>query len=111
MKATLPKPGHYSYKAHRKQVVTQVILPVVIAGILLVGLIVLVSIATFRDGGDIGRWAAISTIWIVIPILIAGLIFLALLIGLIYLMTRASGGLHYYTGMAQDSVFKARGYI
>ena len=31
------------------------------------------------DGGDVARWSAVSTIWIVIPILFGLLIFLALL--------------------------------
>ena len=69
------------------------------------------SFATFKQGGDVGRWAAISTIWIVIPILLAGLVTLVVLIGLVYLMARALQGLPYYTGIAQDYVFKARGYI
>jgi hypothetical protein len=111
MKAILPKPQHFSYKAHRKQVVTQIILPVAVAGLLMIALIVLISLSTFRGNGDAGRWAAISTIWIVIPIMLAGLIFLALLIGLIYLFARLLGILPAYTGKAQDYAYKARGYI
>lgn len=111
MKAQLPHPEHYSYLKHRKQRTTQIILPVVVSALLMIGLIVLISLSTFNSGGDVGRWAAISTIWIIIPLLIVGLILLALLIGLIYLMARALGGLPYYTGIAQDYVYLARGYI
>ncbi len=111
MKAQLPHPEHYSYQLHRKQRNTQIILPIILSIVVLVGLIVLISFATFKQGGDVGRWAAISTIWIVIPILLAGLITLLVLIGLIYLMARALQGLPYYTGIAQDYVYKARGYI
>jgi hypothetical protein len=119
MKAQLPHhfdrlsapPEHYSYQLHRKQRNTQIILPVVLGAIILIGMIVLVSLATFRSNGDVGRWAAISTIWIVIPILLAGLILFAILIGLIYLMARALGVLPHYTGIAQDYVYKARGFI
>lgn len=111
MKAQLPHPEHYSYLVHRKQRNTQVILPVVLSALLMIGMIVLISFATFNSGGDVGRWAAISTIWIIIPLLITGLIVLALLIGGIYLMARALSGLPYYTGIAQDYVHKARGYI
>ncbi len=111
MKAQLPHPEHYSYQLHRKQRNTQIILPIILSVVVLVGLIVLISISTFNQGGDVGRWAAISTIWIVIPILVAGLITLFVLIGLIYLMARALQGLPYYTGIAQDYVYKARGYI
>ena len=111
MKAQLPHPEHYSYLVHRKQRNTQVILPVVLSALLMISMIVLISFATFKSGGDVGRWAAISTIWIIIPLLITGLIVLALLIGGIYLMARALSGLPYYTGIAQDYVHKARGYI
>jgi len=111
MKAQLPKIQHYSYIQHRKQVVRQVILPVVLAGVLLAALIVLICMATFQQGGDVDRWAAISTMWIIIPVMIAGLILLAVLIGLIYLLILALGGLPYYTGIAQDYVYKARSYV
>lgn len=111
-KAKVPqRPEHYSYLLHRKQRVTKIIMPVVISALAFVGLIVWISFATFNQGGDVGRWAAISTIWIAIPVMLAGLIFLAVLVGLIYLMARAIGGLPYYTGITQKYVFKAEAYI
>ena len=58
-----------------------------------------------------GRWAAISTIWMTIPVLIAGLIVLIILVGLIYLMALALGALPHYTGIAQDYVSLAKGYV
>ena len=106
MKALLPEPVHESYRRHRKQRTSQIILPMVLVAILFIGMIVLVNIATFRDNGDVGRWAAISTIWIVIPVCISGFIFLALLGGLVYLMARLLGVAPTYTGMAQDFVHK-----
>jgi len=107
----IPQTEHYSYQLHRKQRTTQIILPVVISALALIGMVVLISIATFKSGGDVGRWAAISTIWIVIPILLAGLILLVILMGLIYLMGLALGALPHYTGIAQDYVYIAQNYI
>lgn len=104
MKAALPRIEHESYIKHRRQMWQQIILPVVLATVLMLALIVLICIATFRDNGDAGRWAAISTIWIVIPILFAGLMTLIVLGGLIYLMLRLLGILPTYTGLAQDYV-------
>jgi hypothetical protein len=106
MKAVLPKPVHESYKRYRKQLISQIILPMVIAGLLLVALIVLIIFATFRENGDVARWAAISTIWIVIPIMIASLIFFLVLGGLVYLMKRLLNITPTYTGLAQDFVHK-----
>ena len=106
MKAVIPLHVHESYQRHRRQLALQIILPVVLFAILIVALIVLVNIATFRDGGDVGRWAAISTIWIVIPIMIAGFIFLALMTGIIDLLKRLLQITPLYTGQAQDLVHK-----
>lgn len=104
-------PAHYSYLKHRKQVMQKIILPVVLSALVLVGIVVWVSYATFSQGGDVGRWAAISTIWVIIPMLLGGLVVLAILGGLIYGMAKLLGALPYYTGIAQDYVIIARGYI
>jgi hypothetical protein len=111
MKAELPKPEHHSYKLHRQQVGTQIILPIVLAGLLMIALIVIISLATFRGGGDVGRWAAISEMWLILPVLIIGLVGLALTIGLVYLLAKLLGILPVYTGIAQDYVNKARSYV
>lgn len=104
-------PQHYSYLKHRKQMVRQVILPVVLASILMIAMIVWICLATFNQGGDVGRWAAISTMWIVTPVMLVGILILALLIGLIYLMARVLGAIPYYTGIAQDYVYIGQGYV
>ena len=106
MKAVLPKPVHESYKRHRRQLTIQIILPVVIAILLCIAMVVLVNIATFRENGDVARWAAISTIWIVAPIMVASLIFLLVLAGLVYLLGRLLNITPTYTGLAQDFVHK-----
>jgi len=111
MKATIPQHVHESYKRHRKEVVWQIILPMVLTFVLFIALIVLISFSTFRDGGDVERWAAISTIWIVIPIMISLLIVTALLGGLVYLMMKLLHITPTYTSMAQDYVYIAQGYI
>jgi len=111
MKPKIPQPVHESYKRHRRELAWQIILPVALTALLIVALIVLVNIATFNEGGDVGRWAAISTIWIVVPVMVAGLVFLALLVALVYLMMRLLNITPTYTGIAQDYVYKAAGYV
>jgi hypothetical protein len=49
--------------------------------------------------------------WVSGFILLGGLITLAILGGLIYGMARLLNALPYYTGIAQDYIFIARGYI
>jgi hypothetical protein len=110
-KAKLPQPVHESYLKHRKQWTWQIILPVALAAALFIALIVLVNIATFRDNGDVARWAAISTIWIVVPIMIGMLLLLVLLGGLIFLLAKLLDVTPRYTGLAQDYVHKAAATI
>lgn len=83
----------------------------IVSALLFVALIVLIYFATFQGSGDVSRWAAVSTIWIVIPVMIAGLILLALLGALVYLMKRLLGITPTYTGLAQDYVHLAASYI
>ena len=105
MKAVLPEPVHESYRRYRKQRTTQIILPVVLGALLFLALVVLVIMGT-ANGGDVGRWAAISTIWISIPVCLMGLVFLALTGGMVYLMGRLLAIAPTYTGKAQDFVHK-----
>lgn len=95
------RPQHPSYKRHRSQVAWQIILPVIVAGLLLIVATYFIAVATFRENGDVGRWAAISTIWLTIPVLFEGLIWLALFIGLAWAIGKAAGFLPPYTEKAQ----------
>jgi hypothetical protein len=111
MKAKLPHPEHYSYMRHRKQRTTQIILPVVVAALLAFGMLSLLIVIATNGGGDVSRWAEISTIWLTIPVIVAGLIFLVILVALIYLMVLVMSYLPRYTGLAQDYVYLAQIYI
>ncbi|MCC6300959.1 MAG: hypothetical protein IT314_16855 [Anaerolineales bacterium] len=111
MNAKIPQPVHESYKRHRREMAWQIILPVALVALLFVALIVLVNVATFNQGGDVARWAAVSTIWIVVPVMVAGLIILVILVALVYLMQRLLGITPTYTGIAQDYVHKAAVYV
>ena len=111
MKARLPQPVHESYKKHRRELAWQIILPMVLTVIGFAALIGLIYFATFEGDGDVGRWAAISTIWIVIPVMVLGLVLLVVLVALVYGMKRLLDITPTYTGLAQDYVHIAAGYI
>lgn len=61
----------------------------ILAVLLIIAVAIIMSIASFGGSGDSPRWAAISTIWLVIPVMIFGLLFLAILAGMVYLLARA----------------------
>jgi hypothetical protein len=76
-----------------------------------VGLIVLISIATFGWGGDVQRWADISTMWIAIPFMLEMLVVLAVVVGLVYVMAKLLDITPRYTVIAQDFMHKVVSYV
>ena len=103
--------NHPSYKNHRRQFWTQIFLPILIAVLLIIAIAVLTGTAAFGENGDSPRWAAISTIWLVIPVMIFGLVFLAILAGFIYLLARALKVMPPYSSEAQYYVDRATNEI
>jgi uncharacterized membrane protein len=103
--------NHPSYQLHRKQVWTQILLPILLTVLVFIAVIVLTSVATFRDNGDVARWAAISTIWLVLPVMIAGIVLLIFLLAIIYLLARFISMIPPYSDQAQRFVFQIEGYV
>lgn len=103
--------GHYSYTAHRRQFWLQIFLPMILAVMLILAVAAVTGVAAFGVTGDAARWAAVSTMWLLIPVLIFGLIFLAILCGLVYLMIRALKVFPTYTSSAQYYVNRAASEI
>jgi len=99
--------NHPSYQNHRRQFWLQIFLPMILAILLIIALAVITGVAAFGGNGDSPRWAAISTIWLVIPVMIFGLLFLAILVGMAYLLARALKVIPPYTSQAQYYVDRA----
>lgn len=59
----------------------------VIGSVILLALVVLIWVWGI-GGGDVGRWAGISLIWLIAPVMLAALITLLFLIGSIYAIVR-----------------------
>lgn len=99
--------NHLSYQKHRHQLWRQILLPFLLALLLVVIVAVLVGLAAFGEGGEAPRWAAISTIWLVIPLMGFGLLFLVVLFGFIYLLARVLQVIPPYSAKAQYYVNRA----
>lgn len=111
MREQLSKPVHESYRQHRKDFTWKILFPVILSVVLCIGLIVLINIATFNWGGDVQRWADISTMWIAIPFMLEMLIFLAIVAGMIYLLAKLLKITPRYTVIAQDFFYKVKSYV
>jgi len=79
----------------------------IVTVLLIIAIAVITSMATFGPNGRSPVWAAISTIWLVIPVMIFGLIFLIILAGLIYLLARTLDVIPPYSSQAQYYVDRA----
>ncbi len=104
MDAQHRRPQHASYRLHRRQTAWQIIVPVILAAVVIIAATVLISLATFRDNGDVERWAAISTMWLTIPVMVGGLVVLAVTIGLAWAIGKAAAFIPPYTYKAQEFV-------
>jgi hypothetical protein len=69
--------------------------------LLIIAMAVITGMAAFGANDNSPIWAAISTIWLVIPVMFFGLIFIVLLTGLVYLLARTLQVLPPYTSKAQ----------
>ena len=102
---------HISYKNHRRQFWLQIFLPMMVTILLIITVATLTTLAAFGENGDAPRWAAISTIWLVIPVMLFGLLVLAILVGLVYLLARGLKEIPLYTSLAQQYVNRAASTI
>jgi len=73
----------------------------ILAILLIIALAIITGVTAFGGNGDSPRWAAISTIWLVIPVMIFGLLFLAALAGMVYLLAQALKVIPPYSSKAQ----------
>ena len=105
-KFPIPRPDRASFLKHKRETNRQILLPVILSTLLIVALFILVAYSTFTPSGDVARWAAISTIWIVIPLMVFLLIVLMMLAGMVYGMQRLLKTAPDYTGLAQEYVLK-----
>jgi hypothetical protein len=89
-------------RVHRRQRFWRIWLPVILAGLLVIGVTVLVMVTTAGGGNDQDtHWANISLIWILIPTILGSLIWLALLAGLIFVMMKVLNATPTAAGVVQ----------
>ncbi len=93
---------HDSYSQHRRQWWWHIVLPVLAVALILIGALAGILLATFGQDGEVHRWAAVATMWLLAPLLLIGLLKFLVLIGLIYGMARLLAILPGYTGQTQN---------
>lgn len=99
----LPVRNPLTHRAHRRQVLWQILLPLAIG---VIAMLVFTVLAATAQAGKASLWADISIIFLIIPLMAVCLLFLALTAGLIYLFMRLSGLIPSYARQAQDFILR-----
>lgn len=71
-------------RAHRRQMLLQVWLPLIITIIVVLAIAVLSVIGAVQGSSQIDRWGSIAAIWVIIPVLIVGIVLMAIVGGLAF---------------------------
>jgi hypothetical protein len=100
-KISVPRPKRESYIKHRRDVIRQILLPVILVTILGLGVALLSSFAAAGSNPGVSLWADISIIWLIIPMMALALVILALMIALVYGFDHLLKVSPHYTGLAQ----------
>ncbi len=95
----LPPPNPVTRERHKREVRLQIMLPF-FAFVLLI--VVVAVLFTVFEVGQVGTWAEISTIFLIIPVLFVSIIPLALFVALAYGVTKLLGIIPPYAHLVQN---------
>jgi predicted membrane protein len=96
-----PEPNPKTQQAHRREVLLQITLPLII-GLVLVLLLAILTVVTATSGGSVAQAADASLIFLIIPLMFVTLIFTIIFGALAYGIIKLNEVLPIYTKQAQD---------
>jgi hypothetical protein len=76
-----------THAEHRREVFWQITFPLLIGILLLLAAVGVIVYLTVQPVTDVGRWADVSLIWLILPSLFLAFLMLAILIGFIVLVS------------------------
>ena len=97
-----PEPNPLTQRQHRKEVLWQITVPLVVGVLLLLAACIGVPYGGATNTIMVDRLASVSIIWLIIPMMVIALIFLVITSGLAYGLMRLNGILPVYTRKLQD---------
>jgi uncharacterized membrane protein YhdT len=83
-KSVYPERNPQTHAKHRREVFWQITLPLVIGILLLLAAVAAIILSATQPVTDLGRWADVSLMWMILPSLFIALIMLVILIALVY---------------------------
>jgi len=83
-----PERNPKTHAEHKREVFWQITLPLVIGILLLLAGVAAIIFSATQPVTDLGRWADVSLMWMILPSLFFALIMLIILIGLVYAISQ-----------------------
>ena len=101
-KFVLPERNPVTHAAHRREMLLQVTMPLVIGILILLAGIVGVVYAATQKSGEVSRWADVSLAWLLLPVLLVALLMFVGLSAAVYGMAKLLGVLPGYARLVQN---------
>ncbi len=101
-KFVLPERNPVTHAAHRREMLLQVTMPLVIAILILLAGVFGVIYSATQGPDDISRWADISLVWLLAPALIGAVTLFAVLVAVTYGLAKLLGVFPGYARLVQD---------
>jgi hypothetical protein len=110
-RSVYPERNPKTHAEHRREVFWQITLPLVIGILLLLAALAAIIFSAAQPITDVGRWADVSLMWIILPSLFFALIILVILIGLVYGISRLLSIIPRYAYIIQRYFEQGRGKV
>ena len=107
MNESTPPRNPHTHQLHRRETFWQITFPLIIGGLVILGLAVW-AVVTAAGGGNVNHAASASLIFMIIPTMFMALIVLVILAGLAYLVIEINRGLPPVMRKIQDFFVRVR---
>lgn len=98
----VPPPNPKTRLKHRREVLWQITVPLLVVVLLLLGLVGLVVWSGIQANPEVGRWANISIVWLVVPVIIISFLFLLILAAITFGVIKLIQIIPGYAHIVQD---------
>jgi hypothetical protein len=84
IKSLYPERNPKTHAEHRREAFWQITLPLIVGILLLLAAVAAIILSATQPVADLGRWADVSLMWMIMPSLFFALIMLVIMAGLVY---------------------------
>jgi hypothetical protein len=110
-RSVYPERNPKTHAEHKREVFWQITLPLVLGILLLLAALAAIIFSVTQPVTDVGRWADVSLMWMILPSLFFALIILVILIGFVYAISLLLRVIPRYARIIQLYFEQAKGKV